>query len=174
MEEHILRSMHRYSSPALDSLFLLSHQLGRARFCTAMVVVMALLWWRQNNRIEVKLWLGLGLSTFVLQWSLKLLFARPRPQLWDTLIQLESYAMPSGHALVATTLYPLLAHSASKRWPQHKVTFYCVATLLALYIGLGRLYLGVHWPSDVLVGWILGFVQLQGALHWARNRRSVA
>ena len=167
IEQQILLAIHDASTPALDLLFRISHELGGYWFCTLLVIGAAVFYRRPDDRREQRLWLGLGLSTLVLQAGLKRLIARPRPELWSEALlsaQHTSYAMPSGHALAAATFYPLLAHALARAYPRHVQLFRVAAVAMAFYVGFGRLYLGVHWPSDVLVGWTLGATQTWLAL----------
>jgi undecaprenyl-diphosphatase len=94
----------------------------------------------------------------VLGALLKLAFARPRPALVPHLVDVTSSSFPSGHAadsaIVYLTLAALLARSVPERGPRLYVI--AVAILLTLSIGVSRVYLGVHWPSDVVAGWSIG------------------
>lgn len=89
---------------------------------------------------------------------LKDLFMRPRPELVAHLVEVQTTSFPSGHAMnsaiVYLTLGGLLARSESRR----VVRVYLLATAIALTIivGFSRIYLGVHWPSDVAAGWCIG------------------
>jgi undecaprenyl-diphosphatase len=89
---------------------------------------------------------------------LKLGFARPRPELVSHLVNVDSFSFPSGHATMATitylTLGVLLARVQKRR--RMKVYLLAVAVVLALIVGFTRVYLGVHWPTDVLAGWCIG------------------
>jgi undecaprenyl-diphosphatase len=89
---------------------------------------------------------------------LKLLFARARPDVVPQLVFVDSASFPSGHALNSAVTYltigALLARAESKRAVRVYLT--AVAVALSLTIGFSRVYLGVHWPSDVVGGWCLG------------------
>jgi undecaprenyl-diphosphatase len=89
---------------------------------------------------------------------LKDLFARPRPELVAHLVEVRSLSFPSGHAMLSAvtflTLGALLARVQERR--RLKVYLLGVACMLTLLIGASRVYLGVHWPTDVLAGWCAG------------------
>lgn len=170
METRILLAIHAFASPALDRLFWLSHHMGTFRFW-AVVASVAIVWsWKRGDRIEAGLWLGLGLSTWALLEGLKPLVARPRPELWPRLVPESDFSFPSGHALASATLFPLLAHTLARVRPDRAAQAYALAVALALFVSFGRLYLGVHWPSDVLGGWALGATQTAVAYRLVRRR----
>ncbi len=159
MESQILLAIHGHATAWLDAVFLFSHELGTIWVCTA-VVLLAVVWhaWRREP-YEVLLWVALGISTYLLQKGIKVAVGRIRPDLWLGPIKLSSPAFPSGHALAAATFYPLLARIAARRWPSRAAWLWGAGVLVALFVGFGRLYLGVHWPSDVLAGWAIGAAQ---------------
>lgn len=168
-EETLLLAIHARGGPILDALFRFSHELGTFPFC-AFVVLSAAAWcWRHGRRRDAGLWLGIGVSTYVVQEGLKFLVARPRPGLWPPLVPQSGYSFPSGHALAAATFYPLLAWTWARARPDEARAAWAVAILLASYIGFGRLYLGVHWPTDVAAGWALGAAQTALAMRLARG-----
>lgn len=168
-----LLAIHDQASPWFDRFFLLSHYLGTLWFCAPFVLTVVL-WHRvRGETVLANVWLGVGVSTYLLQEGLKRAVARPRPQLWARLetwppvAGSESFAFPSGHALAAATFYPLLAYVLARGLcPRHRRAVALLGALLALWIGFGRLYLGVHWPTDVLAGWALGAAQALVAMRW--------
>jgi undecaprenyl-diphosphatase len=89
---------------------------------------------------------------------LKLEFARPRPDIVAHLVSVDSTSFPSGHAMNSAitylTLGALLARAEKNR--SLRIYLMSVAVALTLVIGFSRVYLGVHWPSDVLAGWCVG------------------
>jgi len=94
----------------------------------------------------------------VLNGLLKLGFARPRPDLVAHLVEVHTASFPSGHAMLSAVCYltlgALLAGVAQQR--RFKAYILGVAVGLTVLVGFSRVYLGVHWPTDVLGGWCLG------------------
>ena len=89
---------------------------------------------------------------------LKLVYARPRPLLVPHLVDVTSTSFPSGHATDSAIVYLTLAALLARTVPGRSLRIYIVgvAALLTLLIGVSRVYLGVHWPSDVVAGWAIG------------------
>lgn len=111
----------------------------------------------------------------VLSEGLKHLFARPRPELVAHLVEVQTASFPSGHAMLSAvaflTLGALLARIQSRR--RLKAYVISVAILLTLMIGASRVYLGVHWPTDVLAGWCAGAAWAMGCwllAMWLQSR----
>jgi undecaprenyl-diphosphatase len=100
---------------------------------------------------------------------MKAAVGRPRPLLWPRLVEVSSLSFPSGHALAGMSLYPLLGWIALRSRPRGQWAGFACGVLVGVFIGLGRLYLGVHWPSDVLAGWGLGLALSLGAIAWLRR-----
>jgi undecaprenyl-diphosphatase len=90
---------------------------------------------------------------------LKDLYERPRPDVVPHLVEVLSESFPSGHSVVAAVVYPTLGAVLARVTESARVRIYLVAVgvLLALVVGVTRVYLGVHYPSDVLAGWTVGF-----------------
>ena len=90
--------------------------------------------------------------------SLKLLFGRERPPLPYQAAEAVNASFPSGHAMLSAVAYLTIGAIVAKALPRRRLKTYVmtVAVLLTLIVGLSRVYLGVHWASDVLGGWMVG------------------
>jgi undecaprenyl-diphosphatase len=108
---------------------------------------------------QMALFILMVISTGMLCSSLlKLGFARPRPDLVPHGSYVYTSSFPSGHSMMSALVYLTLAaiYARSKILTSIKILLLSSALLLVLLIGLSRIYLGVHWPSDVLAGWCAG------------------
>ena len=96
---------------------------------------------------------GALVSTF-----LKWLYARTRPDVVEHLVGIDSASFPSGHAMNSAVVYLTLAVLLARTQTDRRVRIYLisVAMALTLAVGFSRVYLGVHWPSDVMAGWTVG------------------
>jgi undecaprenyl-diphosphatase len=94
----------------------------------------------------------------VLSNVLKLAIERPRPDLVARLVEVNTPSFPSGHATLAAVTYLTLGALLSRVEAHRRAKIYVltVAVVLTFLIGVSRIYLGVHWPTDVLAGWCVG------------------
>ena len=95
---------------------------------------------------------------WVLNSLLKLVFARPRPDVVPHLRDVMSLSFPSGHAMTSAAVYLTLGAMLMRISERRLTKIYCmaIAMLATLLIGASRVYLGVHYPTDVLAGWMMG------------------
>src|SRR5690606_16437669 len=97
-------------------------------------------------------------SGTALSQVLKAFYDRPRPDIVDHLVQTHTASFPSGHATMSALVYLTLASLIVRLVDDVAVRIYVIlmAVLLTFMVGMSRIYLGVHWPSDVIAGWALG------------------
>lgn len=139
---------------------------------TAAVIVYLLLIHRPGPAFLVLVAVAGGQA---LSSTLKLGIDRPRPDLVSHLADVASLSFPSGHAMLSAVTYLTLGSMASRFLPGRTTKIYVLslAVLTTLLVGISRIYLGVHWPSDVLAGWCAGFAwaMLCWLAAWALQRR---
>jgi undecaprenyl-diphosphatase len=158
-DESILRMMERMGAPWLDNVALEVTALG-ARVVVWMVVLVAsvFMWSSRHHYSAALLWVSMIGAGFV-NAALKVSFNRPRPDVFPWRTQHVGLAsFPSGHAMTSVVVYGTLAFLIARLAPTkllRRITW-VTAILVILLIGWSRLYLGVHYPSDVLAGFVMG------------------
>jgi len=112
----------------------------------------------RERRRQAMVIVGVVLLASLSKETAKALFDRARPDVVSQEVIVQSASFPSGHTSMATALYLILAVLVSSYGlaQRGRALVYGVAILLAALVGFSRVYLGVHWPSDVLAGWCLG------------------
>ena len=110
-----------------------------------------------GSLIHLLLVVAVSLGT-VLSSTLKLLVARPRPDLIAHVVQVHTMSFPSGHATLSAVTYLTLGALLARVQPNRRLKAFLLglALILTILVGASRVYLGVHWPSDVLAGWCVG------------------
>jgi undecaprenyl-diphosphatase len=105
---------------------------------------------------------------------LKLGVARPRPDIVPHLVNVHDLSFPSGHAMLSAVTYLTLAAllSRAEQYRSTRIFFLATGILLTLLVGLSRLYLGVHYPTDVMAGWCAGAAWAAGC--WIVARRYIS
>jgi len=114
--------------------------------------------WLTKHKYSALLLLISTIGGILLNNLLKTGFGRPRPQIMEWGARASSWSFPSGHAMSAAVVYGTVAYLAARlqqRYLHRVVTLLCAAVLIVL-ISISRLYLGVHYPSDVLAGVVIG------------------
>jgi undecaprenyl-diphosphatase len=91
---------------------------------------------------------------------MKYFFARPRPSVVPHLAGVMTASFPSGHSMYSAVVYLTLGALLARLVPDWHVKIYCIflALVLIVLVGISRVYLGVHYPTDVMAGWTAGLV----------------
>lgn len=123
---------------------------------TALTLVYLLMIGRKGAAALVVVSVGGGM---LLSSGLKLLFARARPDLVPHAVDVFTASFPSGHATMTAAVYFTLGALLMRVMPERRLKIFVMAAAIAivLIVGTSRVYLGVHWPTDVLAGWCIGF-----------------
>jgi undecaprenyl-diphosphatase len=125
----------------------------------------------------IRRWSALGIflaaivGASVLNALVKFSFHRARPEVVPHLAEVSNASFPSGHAMISAATYMTVGALLAHTQPSRAVRIYLLglAAILSILIGLSRLYLGVHWPSDVLAGWTFG--SAWALAFWILSRR---
>jgi membrane-associated phospholipid phosphatase len=177
LDTSILLGIHRWANPLLDRVMLSITSLGDPEFVVIIITISTgwLLWRRRFTEIKILLLACLG--ALVLNQGMKIIFTRPRPILWPSLLHENSFGFPSGHALGSIVLYGLLAYFYAIHRPHQAKGIYVWAAILIGLIGFSRLYLGVHYPTDIMAGYLTGWLWLMaciGLLKLQNNKKSTS
>jgi membrane-associated phospholipid phosphatase len=146
-------------SPALDGFMEAASFLGRIEF---FLVLIPFIYWTVDRRIGVRTLLILIYADFVTA-SFKLFLHQPRPYWLGGVKELSTevnYALPSSHASSSASVGGYFITRSKENWLR------ILIGAIILLIGISRLYLGVHYPHDVLFGWLVGFAVLWGITKW--------
>lgn len=158
-DDSILLWLDSHASPKLTGIALDVTALGAGTVVwTVVVIASAFLWGTRHRFSAVLLWVAM-VGSALISSSLKAFFDRPRPDLfpWRAPYAGES-SFPSGHSMTAMVAYFTLAYLIARLEPTRalkRFTFF-VATVIILAVGISRMYLGVHYPTDVIGGFFTG------------------
>ncbi|MCK9717810.1 bifunctional DedA family/phosphatase PAP2 family protein [Pseudomonas syringae pv. syringae] len=165
----LMTLIQEHRSEATQHIVVFVTSIGdfRAQLLAASLLIIVLAVARQWRHAAFALTATLG--TAIANGVLKTFFARARPEV--LLEPLTTYSMPSGHSSAAFALFMTLAVLAGRGQPVRlRLTWMLVAGIPALSIALSRVYLGVHWPTDILAGMLLAFCVCAASLAFIQRK----
>jgi len=157
-DQMIREWVHRYASPGMTSAMNAISLLGYNILIVELAIALAIFAWLRWRR--ALLWLAVAMTgSLVLDLTLKYIYHRTRPTAYFGMAP-HSYSFPSGHAMSAFCFYGVLAGLLSARIKSLalRTVVWFVAAALVIAIGISRIYLGVHYPSDVVAGYLAATV----------------
>jgi undecaprenyl-diphosphatase len=165
-DETTAATLHAWATPAFTTIFLLITSLGTLEVLGTLGLLVAVIYSLRRRWLYVGTWIVALAGGEALDQLLKELFARPRPSLVDPLLLETSYSFPSGHAMMSLVASGILAYFAVLALQSRRARAAVIfgAALLTLLIGFSRIYLGVHYFSDVIAGFAAGSVWLSALI----------
>lgn len=159
-DETVRNFIHEYASPFLTNVMQSASFLGSTLFLILFGVIIVVALYLRKHRHGAILFTITTVGSSILLVMLKFAFHRARPEpFFDTILP-SSYSFPSGHSLASFCFYGALAIILTSRIKniQLKILIWILSLAMILLIGISRIYLGVHHPSDVVAGFAVAFV----------------
>jgi len=158
-ESPLMLWLHAHATPALDRFATALAYIGGYQAIAPVSALLALALWRRSRAAALFFTVSV-LGAALLNGVMKFAFHRPRPALWPRLMEEHGASFPSGHSMYSAafvTALILLAWPTRWRWPA-----LLLGSLFTLVVGWSRIDLGVHYPTDVLAGWLTGVAWVLG------------
>ena len=146
---YVYQFLHYFKSPFMTNMFTTITHLGGFIGITAVIILIFLF----NRRFALSC-LSLSVLQQILNNILKIIFKRPRPSV-EHLVEVSNYSFPSGHAMAITCLYALIICYIYRSKPNYRNVLTILCVLVIILVNLSRVYLGVHYFSDVFAGSML-------------------
>lgn len=160
-DNKILSFVHKNINPAVKNLMIIISFIGSAKFY--FIIAPFLIWYLIKRKHIIELWslVVAILGSVLLNNILKASFGRIRP-LEFFLVEQSGFSFPSGHSMNTLTFYGMAVYLylRNKKLSLKKVLIWVSAVIFILLMGFSRIYLGVHWPSDIIAGYSAGFIWL--------------
>ncbi|HEX7251493.1 MAG TPA: phosphatase PAP2 family protein [Thermoanaerobaculia bacterium] len=165
-----------FQNPRSDAVALAVTTLGDARFLVPACLATVLVLYHQKHRVAGLLFAGSVIGGWLLETLLKISFHRSRPDLWPALVAERTPSFPSGHATMSTVFFggiaALVFHLSKSRWLRAASVTGAAAVILA--VGASRIFLGAHWLTDVVAGFLVGLfwvvICATGTEYFAKRR----
>ena len=162
LDQKVIDTARLYASPAMDKFMLFITGMG-STFMLGLLLVISMIWLlvKRKNLWGMRFYFITVAGGGLLNLWLKSFFERERPNV-NRIIDADGFSFPSGHSMGSLTYYGFLIYLVlrSKRKPYSKLGLGILFCLVILLIGISRIYLGVHYPSDVMAGYMAGGVWL--------------
>lgn len=149
-------AIHGLESPFMNFTMRLFTTIGSLKVVIVVLVPIVVEAIRRRDRRAAYSLLGVAVASEILNWVLKHLVGRPRPTLFEEIVTLHTYSFPSGHAMTGAAVYGMIGVVLAREHPRLRWPLAIAVPTLVVLIGFSRIFLGVHWPTDVLAGWAAG------------------
>jgi undecaprenyl-diphosphatase len=157
-DEAVLRWFQSHRSPGLTRVAMEVTALGSGSVIIMVVLLASVFLWLTKHKWSVYVLMLVVFGGKLLNTLLKGGFGRERPSIVESITDVSSQSFPSGHAMSSIVAYGSIAYLIGRLEPSKRLryTIWAVAILLVLAIGATRMYLGVHYPSDIIGGYVAG------------------
>jgi undecaprenyl-diphosphatase len=163
-DTHILQYFLSIQNSSLTLFFVTLAFIGKPTFLVIVDVLFSLFLWTKNKISMAIVYFIIGNGAAGFNLFLKSFLGRERPALWDRIVEVKHLSYPSAHAMNSVVVYGLICYYLMNQFKPWRWLIFACTFLLVILIGLSRLYLGVHWPTDIIAGYIMGFVWLSIAI----------
>jgi undecaprenyl-diphosphatase len=170
-DKPILLFMHAHASAMLDQLMVLCSRAGSALCLIPLEIVVTVWLYRRHGRSRTIFWILSVAGAAALNFIAKLSFGRARPTLWVSILPETTFSFPSGHAMATMAMMTAAIYLLRRRLSKAALGLCIVAGgCFVILVGTARVYLGVHYPSDVLAGWLASIAWVSGVAYALKIR----
>jgi undecaprenyl-diphosphatase len=155
----VLDFIHNSTSPVLLSIMKFISFIGSGWFLIPAIGIVIMYTFIKKRHYISKILLANTLGSWIFNYILKWIFQRTRP--FDyALVKQGGLSYPSGHSMVTMSMYLAIAYLLSRNVHDaiKKRNIYIIASSIIILMGVSRMYLGVHWPTDIVGGYIMGYL----------------
>lgn len=159
-DKEILLALRKLHAPILDKVMLGFTFIGEPVVLITLCLGLGLWLLSRGLRSQATVLVIASVGAVGLNLLLKEFFGRARPMLWERVVDVGQYSFPSGHAMISLVVLGMCGYLLAAQFPRRRSGIVALTVILVTGIGLSRLYLGVHWPTDVVAGYAAGLVWL--------------
>lgn len=159
-DTNVLLVIQQLQQPWLTPMMVLITDIGDPTVLVILCVIVSVWLVIRKHKSEAMTVAIAAFGALGLNFLLKQIFERNRPALWSRVVEVKFYSFPSGHAMLSIVIYGILGYLLTTRYPNQRGWMILATSVLIVLIGFSRMYLGVHWLTDVIAGYAAGFVWL--------------
>lgn len=167
-DEPVMHALHALESGPANGLMTALSFFGMTGGVVPLAIGLGVWFAYRRDWARLQYWIASIGGAALLNVAAKLTFARERPSIWQSIAPESTYSFPSGHAVVSmATMAALVVLTWRTRW---RLPIAAVALVFVFGVGVSRVYLGVHYPSDILAGWVASLAWVVGVttMFWDR------
>lgn len=158
-DKRVISEVSQLVTPSIKRVMIFISFIGSAKFYIPISIALIYYFYKRKQLLNIIALLSGILGSAIMNFLIKGYYQRMRPEDFFQIKEL-GFSFPSGHSMVGISAYFMLTYIffRDKPWNTKKILAWATTVLLVVSIGLSRIYLGVHWPTDVIGGFALGFI----------------